>query len=185
PPPVKGKEITFYFPKIVPGTYAIADYGRYITELKATDKKGRALPVEKVEDNAWKIKNPGKIAKITYWVDDTWDTSVNGPEIFWPAGTNIEAGKNFVINTSGFFGYFDGLKEPDFKINIVRPKELYGSTGLIPAETGASVESLNLEKGSQNGNKVVDVYEATDYDHLVDSPLMYARPDTAIIRVAN
>jgi predicted metalloprotease with PDZ domain len=185
PPAVKEKEIIFYFPKIVPGTYAIADYGRYVADLKALDKKGKQLPVEKTEENGWRIKNANKLARITYWVDDTWDTRVKGPEIFWPAGTNIEAGKNFVINTSGFFGYFEGSKEPDFQLNIVRPKELYGSTGLIPAQIGVSPNSLKLEKGTQDRDKVVDVYHATDYDHLVDSPLMYARPDTAVIRVAN
>jgi predicted metalloprotease with PDZ domain len=185
PPAIKEKEVTFYFPKIVPGTYAIADYGRYVAELKAVDKKGKKLPVQKLEENAWKIKNANKLAKVSYWVDDSWDTHVKGPEIFWPAGTNIETGKNFVINTSGFFGYFQGEKEPDFQINIVRPKELYGSTGLIPTETGASPADLHIEKGSKSENKVVDVFRASDYDHLVDSPIMYARPDTAIIRVAN
>lgn len=185
PPAVKEKEVTFFFPKIVPGTYAIADYGRYVTDLKALDKKGRDLPVEKVSENEWRIKNANKLVKITYWVDDTWDTKVQGPQIFWPAGTNIEENKNFVINTSGFFGYFKGLKEPDFQINILRPKELYGSTGLIPVKTGESPASLKLEKGDAPENKTVDVYRASDYDELVDSPLMYAKPDTAIIRVAN
>ena len=169
----------------MPGTYAIADYGRYVAELKALDKKGKSLPVEKVEENGWKIKNANKLARITYWVDDSWDTRVKGPEIFWPAGTNIESGKNFVINPSGFFGYFAGQKEPDFQLNILRPKELYGSTGLIATETGSPSSTLKLEKGSTGSNKVVDVYRATDYDHLVDSPLMYAKPDTAIIHVAN
>ena len=185
PPAVKEKEIIFYFPKIVPGTYAIADYGRYVADLKALDKKGKSLPVEKVEENGWKIKNANKLVRITYWVDDSWDTRVKGPEIFWPAGTNIESGKNFVINPSGFFGYFAGQKEPDFQLNILRPKELYGSTGLIATETGSPSSTLKLEKGSTGSNKVVDVYRATDYDHLVDSPLMYAKPDTAIIHVAN
>lgn len=184
PPAIKEKEITFYFPKIVPGTYSIADYGRYVSELKAMDKKGRQLPVEKVNENSWRIRNANKLTKITYWVDDTWDTRVKGPDIFWPAGTNIEEGKNYVINTSGFFGYFEGMKEPDFQLNIVRPRELYGSTGLIATETGAPPTSVKLE-GDENTNKVVDVYKATDYDQLVDSPLMYAKPDTAIIKVAN
>lgn len=185
PPPLKEKEVTFYFPKIVPGTYSIADYGRYVTDLKALDKKGRTLPVEKIDENSWRIKNSARLARVTYWVDDTWDTRVKGPEIFWPAGTNIESGKNFVINTSGFFGYFNGLKEPDFKLTIVRPKELYGSTGLIATQTGVPANKIKLDNGPTGTNRVVDVYEATDYDHLVDSPLMYAKPDTAIIRVAN
>jgi predicted metalloprotease with PDZ domain len=185
PPPVKEKEITFYFPKIVPGTYSIADYGRYVSDLKALDKKGKELPVKKTDENSWRIEKANKLAKITYWVDDTWDTKVEGPEIFWPAGTNIEAKENYVLNTSGFFGYFEGLKEPDFQLNILRPKDLYGSTGLIPVETGRSPQSLILEKAQANENTVVDVFRTEDYDQLIDSPLMYAEPDTAIIRVAN
>lgn len=185
PPSITASEITFYFPKIVPGTYAIADYGRYVQELKAVDKKGKPLPVEKVDENTWKIKDANKATKISYWVDDTMDTKVEGPEIFWPAGTNIEENKNFIINTSGFFGYFEGIKEVPFQFNVVRTKEMYGSTGLIPAQTGKSPSSLKLEKTSTDNNKVVDVYKATDYDQLVDSPLMYSKPDTAIIKVAN
>ena len=184
-PEVKEKQITFYFPKIVPGTYSIADYGRYVSDLRALDRKGKQLPVEKLNENAWRINNANKLEKITYWVDDTWDTSVKGPSIFWPAGTNIEDGENYVINTSGFFGYFEGMKEPDFQLNIIRPKELYGTTGLIPTETGSPVNSLKLENGAGKQNKVVDVFRAEDYDQLVDSPLMYAEPDTAIIKVAN
>lgn len=185
PPTIKNSEITFYLPKIVPGTYAIEDYGRYVTEFTAVDKKGNKLPVEKVNDDTWKIKNASKIEKISYWVDDTWDTTVSGPEIFWPAGTNIEENKNFVINTSGFFGYIDGMKETTFDFNIIRPKDFYGSTGLIPTQTGASLSALKLEKGSTDNNKVVDVYKAVNYDQLIDSPLMYSKPDTAVIKVAN
>ncbi len=185
PPSLKEKEITFYFPKIVPGTYAIADYGRYVTNLKAYDKKGKQLTVQKTDENSWRIKKANKLAKIAYWIDDSWDTGMQGPEIFWPAGTNIEENKNFVLNTSGFFGYFEGLKEPDFEINIIRPKDFYGSTGLIPVKTASSLTGFKVEKGSDSAGKVVDVYRATDYDQLVDSPLMYAKPDTAVIHVAN
>ena len=184
-PDVQEKQITFYFPKIVPGTYSIADYGRYVSDLRALDRKGKQLPVEKVNENTWRIKNANKLERITYWVDDTWDTSVKGPSIFWPAGTNIEEGQNYVINPSGFFGYFEEMKEPDFKLNIIRPKDLYGSTGLIPTETGRPINDVRREKGSEQTDEVVDVFTAEDYDHLVDSPLMYAEPDTAVIQVAN
>ncbi|MFZ6014354.1 MAG: peptidase M61, partial [Bacteroidota bacterium] len=37
PPAVTNREITFYLPKIVPGTYAIADYGRYVSDIAAYD----------------------------------------------------------------------------------------------------------------------------------------------------
>jgi predicted metalloprotease with PDZ domain len=185
PPAIDKSEVTFYLPKIVPGTYAIADYGRYVQEFTAYDKKGNKLTVEKVDENTWKIKDATKLKKISYWVDDTFDTTMTGPEIFWPAGTNIEDKKNFVLNTSGFFGYFDGIKEVAFQFNVVRTKDLYGSTGMIAAQTGSSLSTVKLEKGKNDNDKVVDVYKATDYDQLIDSPLMYAKPDTAVIKVGN
>ena len=40
-PQISKDEIVFYLPKIIPGTYAIADYGRYVSDLKAFDKKGK------------------------------------------------------------------------------------------------------------------------------------------------
>src|SRR5688500_9348736 len=57
PPSITKPEITFYLPKIVPGTYAIADYGRYVTDITAVNKNGNKLPVEKIDENSWKIKN--------------------------------------------------------------------------------------------------------------------------------
>jgi predicted metalloprotease with PDZ domain len=184
-PPITQNEITFYLPKIVPGTYAIASYGRYVSDLNAYDKKGKKLTVEKIDENSWKIKDATKIKKISYWVDDSFDTEKEGPEIFWPAGTNIEADKNFVINTSGFFGYIKDQKDIPFQFNIIRPKDFYGSTGLIATQTGQTISALKLEKSSTDNQKLVDVYRAADYDQLVDSPLMYSKPDTAIIHVGN
>lgn len=184
-PPIKSQEITFFLPKIVPGTYSIADYGRFVTNLKAFDKKGAALPVEHINDNAWKIKNASKLVKVTYTVDDTYDTELTADPIFQPAGTNIEADKNFIINTSGFFGYFEGMKNIPFTFNIIRNKEFYGSTGLIADKTGEPVGKLSKEKDPAAADKRVDTFTAQNYDLLVDSPLMYSKADTAIIKVGN
>jgi predicted metalloprotease with PDZ domain len=183
-PAITASEITFFLPKIIPGTYSIEDYGRYVSDLKALDKKGKSLEVEKTSTNAWKIKNASKLTRITYWVDDTYDTDKGAPEIFQPAGTNIEANKNILMNNSGFFGYFEGVKDVPFVLKVIRDKSFYGSTGLIAETTGASIATLQKEK-PENTNKRVDVYRTGNYDELVDSPLMYAQADTAIIRVGN
>ena len=183
-PRIKQKEITFYMPKIVPGTYAIADYGRMVSEFKAYDKKGRELSVERLDDNSWKIKNAKKMRKITYWVEDTFDTEKEGPGIFQPAGTNIEEGKNFIVNTSGFFGYFEGMKKEEYQIDFVHDNTFYGATGLMPSMSPPMVGSLDLEI-ENNANVAIDRFEVGDYDKLIDSPLMYSKADTAIIKVAN
>lgn len=184
-PKIKSSEIIFYLPKIIPGTYAIADYGRFVTDFKAVDKKGRDLPNERIDDNTWKIKDATRLQKISYWVSDSYDTELTGPSIFQPAGTNIEESKNFLLNTAGFFGYFENMKEEPIVLNVIRSQDFYGSTALIPQKTGEPVTTVRLEKGTAaNGNRV-DTYLVDDYDQLIDSPLMYSAPDTAVIRVGN
>jgi predicted metalloprotease with PDZ domain len=183
-PRISQDEISFYFPKMIPGTYAIEDYGRFISEVKAFDKKGKALEVEKSGTNSWKIKNASKLTRLSYWVDDTFDTDRGEPSIFQPAGINFEDKKNFVLNTCGVFGYFDGAKDLPFNFKVIRDKDMYGSTGMIAQRTGEPLAKLNIEK-PESTNKRVDTYSTESYDRLVDSPLMYAKTDTAIIKVAN
>ncbi|MBL3654553.1 M61 family metallopeptidase [Fulvivirga sediminis] len=168
-PNIKDKEITFYLPKMIPGTYAIEDYGRMVSAFKALDKKGRELEVEHPDDNSWVIKKANKLTKITYWIEDTYDTELEGPEIFQPAGTNIEEGKNFIINSGGYFGYFEGKKDEPFELKIIKPVGFYGATGLVPAKI----------------DKKQDEFKVAGYDELVDSPIMYSQADTAFVKVGN
>lgn len=184
-PKISTPEVTFYLPKIIPGTYAIADYGRFVSDLKAFDKKGKSLTVTKIDTNSWKISGAKSLAKISYWIEDSFDTEQEGPEVFWPAGTNIEEGANYVINSSGFFGYFDGMKTIPYELSVIRPTEFIGATGLIPTESNLTLVSAKLEKKSTDDKKRVDRYKTENYDQLVDSPIMYNKADTAVIQVAN
>ncbi|MFT6826736.1 MAG: putative metalloprotease with PDZ domain [Roseivirga sp.] len=187
PPKIKQSEIIFYLPKIIPGTYAIADYGRMVSDFKAFDKKGNALNVTRIDDNSWTISNAKKISRISYLVDDTYDNPKPGPDIFQPAGTNIEDGKNFLLNNSGFFGYFEGMKDEVFEINVIRAKEFYGATGLKPEGIDTKLKGALKKEGfvQADGNSAVDKFKVSNYDRLVDSPMMYSLPDTAVIKVAN
>src|SRR5678815_1701422 len=110
-PEIKEKEIVYNMPKIVPGTYAIYDFGKFLNEFKAFDKKGKELKTERLDLNRWKIEDAKKLDKITYWVNDTWDTPDKEDIVFEPGGTNIEANENYLINTHGFIGYFDHMKQ--------------------------------------------------------------------------
>ncbi len=163
-PATDQSEVHYYFPKIIPGTYNISDFGKFIHEFKAFDEKGKELPVEKITENDYLIKKANKLHKITYLVEDTYDTTI--PNNVYPmGGTNIEDGANFVIGTPGFFGYMAESREDPFEITVHKPAGFYGSTALV---TTTSEE----EK---------DVYLVDDYDRLVDSPMMYNVPDTAVV----
>lgn len=164
-PKISQPSIEFQMPKIVPGTYSISDFGRFVTGFKAMDAAGNDLKVTRKEGdpNRWIIENATQLAKVTYLVDDTWDSN-SDPSVFEPGGTNIEAGKNFTLNTFGVFGYFEGMKEKMFDVNFKKPAGFYGSTALIAEEITGSSERFLV-----NG-----------YNLLADSPVMYCVPDTAV-----
>lgn len=164
-PKISSNETTFYMPKIIPGTYSEDDYGRYIENFKAYDAKGKELSAAKMDDNSWVIKEAKKLAKITYLVNDTYDsesgTEFGKGDIFSPAGTNILEGENFVINTHAFVGYFKDLNELPYRLTITKPTNLYGATAMV-----------DLDKSDK-----VDVFTASRYAELVDNPIMYAKPN--------
>lgn len=165
PPKIKTNETTFYLPKIVPGTYSEDDYGRYIDNFKAYDAKGKELVIAKMDENSWVIKEAKSLAKVTYLINDTYD-SESGSEfgkgdIFSPAGTNIAEGLNFVINTHAFVGYFKDLKELPYRLSITKPTNLFGATSMI-----------DLDKSESS-----DVFTASRYAELVDHPIMYNKPN--------
>lgn len=168
PPKITQRTIRFYMPNIIPGTYMESNYGELVSGLKAYNKRGRELPVTRLDKNSWEIKKANTIARLTYLVDDVYDLKKE-TNIYGMSGTNIDKGENFVIHTPGFFGYFEDMKENPFEVSITKPENFYGSTGLIPKTHTATN----------------DVYQTDDYDELMDSPMMYNKPDTTFIKVAN
>ena len=166
PPAFDTETTTFFIPKIVPGTYSDDNYGKYIEGFKAFDKKGKELTVAKADENSWRIENAKKLAKVTYLVNDTYDTE-GTHEIFSPSGTNILADKNFVINTHGFVGYFDGKGEIPYKVTITHPAALWGATAMVDKDASAET----------------DVFMSPRYADLVDHPIMYSKPDYTTFKV--
>jgi predicted metalloprotease with PDZ domain len=167
-PAVKQSTAIFSLPKIIPGTYAIADYGKFISDVKAFDKNGKALSVTKLNDNQWKINNAMQLHRITYKVDDVFDTDIKH-HIYPMAATNFEEGKNLSLNTPGIFGFIEGMTKLPFQISFQKPAQLYASTSLRPVSSTATN----------------DVFELKGVDDLYDSPIMYTVPDTASVQVGN
>jgi len=167
PPAIKTTTTSYQLPKIIPGTYAIADYGRYITDFSALDKSGKPLDFIKKDVNTWEISNAGQLGKITYLVNDTYDSeegqafSKESTTIFSPAGTNILSGKQFMLNMSGFVGYFGGSTEIPYEVSISHPEGLTGTTAMT----------------DMNKNSKEDLFITPRYAALMDSPVMYAAPD--------
>jgi predicted metalloprotease with PDZ domain len=160
PPKIKTSEIIYHFPKTVPGTYSADNFGLYIENFKVYDKIGAYLTATKIDDNSWKISDATKIGSISYQVNDTYDIE-STHEIFSPVGSNIDAGKNILLNTHCFVGFFDGFTNNTYKMTVKHPETLWGATSLTDSDA------------SNNS----DVFTVARYAELVENPIMYSTPD--------
>lgn len=169
PPDITVDEIDFLFPAMVPGTYEVYNFGRFISNFKVSGKDGAQIKVTKINSDTYRISPASKIDKITYEVDDTFDTTSvvdpKGKVVFEPGGTNFEENKNFSMNTHCMFGYFKGMTNRNFILEFKKPEGFYPATGLS-----------NIQIGENH-----DVISVFDYHDLVDSPIMYFLPDTATV----
>jgi len=162
--------VTYRLPKVIQGTYSVSDFGKYIDAFKALDYDGKELSVNKVDTNTWAISNATKLDKIEYYVNDTYDIEVKGgiggDTPFSPAGTNIEP-ENYVLNLHGFIGYFDSLKNNQYKLDVTAPSTFKRSSAI--QNVGTSV--------SEDGTKTTTSYFAPRYFDITDNPMMYGNLD--------
>ncbi|MFM8912364.1 MAG: peptidase M61, partial [Flammeovirgaceae bacterium] len=107
---------------------------------------------------------------VTYTVDDTWDTPKVKEDIFEPGGTSFEKDTAFVLNTFGIIGYLRGNDKKPYQLKVNRPISFYGST------------SLEIKKANTPNE---DLFETDSYHTLADAPILYSKPDTAWVKVAN
>ena len=168
PPIIKSETIRYYMPKIVPGTYSINNYGRFISDLKAYDAEGNELKVNREDTCVWLIESADKLKKITYFVKDTYHNQ-EPPILFEPTGLCIDSAKVFVLNNYCYTGYFDGYKDHPYTVTVTKPQGFYGSTTLPLVSTEFKT----------------DIYRANNYFQLHDNPMMYCLPDTSSIMVNN
>ncbi|MCI4442036.1 MAG: hypothetical protein JHC39_00880 [Lentimicrobium sp.] len=172
-PKIKTDEITYHIPKTVPGTYSEDNFGRYIDDLKAFDKKGNLLTVKKTDENSWSIANAKSLDKITYLVNDTFDTEkgkgFGSEDIFSPCGSNIDAGKNVMLNTHCFVGYFTDYMSVPYQLTVLHPAGLWGATSMI----------------DQDSTATNDLFVTSRYAELVENPIMYSKPNYTTFAVDN
>lgn len=175
----KQDTVLFRLPKVVQGTYAISDFGRFIDKFEAFSKNDKAINVTHPDTNTWSINNAKDLAYITYLVNDTFDQEEKGgigKDIpFSPSGTNIEKGKNFVLNLHGFVGYFEGFQETAYTIEVTSDNKQQ-STAALPLEKSYTT---NNEKDK------IDIYHASRYFEVTDNPMFYGNINQESFMVGN
>ncbi|TVR38237.1 MAG: peptidase M61 [Cryomorphaceae bacterium] len=158
--------LIYAMPKIVPGTYSIYDFGNMLRQVKAYDLHGDTLAVVRLDENRWMIPKGNKLSHLSYLAAPTF-TDPAGKKVFEPAGTRFELDRTFLFNSFAMVGYFEGLKDENYAFEVVRPADFYGASAL---------ERKAL-------NDTTDLFTAQGYFDFHDSPIMYARPDTASFMV--
>ena len=172
-PEINEEVVEYHMAKVVPGTYSISDFGRFVTDFKALDKKGKELTVTVMGSgkNIYRIEDASKLVTISYKVHDTFDKAPGYDKniVFEPGGTNIEAERDvFVMNTFGFVGYIDGMKFNPYEVSIKHKETIYGATSLKRKSATADT----------------DIFTADNFNFLADSPIMYCEPDTVTREIA-
>ena len=168
-PGLRQERVIFHFPKTIPGTFRELDYGEMIQEFKAKDSQGDSLPVQKIGNNIFEITQAEDLATIHYWVDDTWDHPKAKMRIWPMGGTNIEDSTNFVINASGWFGFFEELENVPVQLALEKPDGTMSFSALP----------------SSDQSDEIDIFRARNYHHLIDCPIMVSKPDTTTFIVSN
>jgi predicted metalloprotease with PDZ domain len=152
----------FCFPKMVPGTYAIYNFGRFVSNLQAFDATGKAISVVRKDTNTFILPNA---SKLSYEVDDSWDSpEIKGPYIFEPAGTNFQQDTLFALNTHALLGYIKGREQLPVSLQLKTPKNLVASS---------SLQAHN------------NTYTASSFQQLTDAPILVAPADTVHLQLAN
>ncbi len=144
----------YQFASTAPGTYQTMNIGRYVSNFKALDKKGREIPTENISVNQWKISNPTKVKSITYEIAETWDTPVEEYMVYKMCGTSMED-DHVLMNAHCIFGFPSGMQNSPLTIDLSYPETWKVGTALNKNEAG--------------------VYYAKNYDFAVDSPILLGR----------
>jgi predicted metalloprotease with PDZ domain len=143
---LKGELQDFKMPAWSPGYYGIGDYARNVSNFRAADGAGRALPFEKTARNTWRVA-AGNASVIVLEYDVYGETS-------FAANTYIGEDRAY-LSPSGVFLHLAGELQHPVNVTIQMPsnwKQI--ATGLEPV------------KGSPGA------FSAANFDVLYDCPLL-------------
>ncbi len=149
----------YQFAVTAPGTYSILDVGRFVGSFRAFDAARKPLPIVRTDVNQFTIYRARSLSRITYRVDDTFDSPIQENRVEPMSGSNIER-DNVLINGQMVFGYFHGHQSDPVTVKYIQPKKWIAGT------------SLKKKEG---------IYRASSFDELVDSPFMFGKLDRQTI----
>ncbi|HYE74065.1 MAG TPA: hypothetical protein VEF04_12075, partial [Blastocatellia bacterium] len=160
PQKLAAKKVTFQMPAWAPGAYSVTNYGRFVKDFKAIDKKGKELKVTQINQNRWEIANAQSLDKITYDVIDSHRDSTS----LWFAMAHIDS-MLFFANGTALYGYVNDKKNVPATVTYKLPNDWEVATAAEYAKTRSTRDCAFRE----------NVFKAKNYDELVDYPAIASR----------
>ncbi|MCP4122326.1 MAG: peptidase [Bacteroidetes bacterium] len=157
-PELSSENNIYQFASTAPGTYQVMDLGRFVSDFKAYDAKGKEVPSSRISVNQYRLTKPAAIDRITYKMAETWDTPVDEKSIYRMCGTSIE-NDHILINPHAVLGYVKGAQSLPIELKLEYPDGWKVGTPLTLSANGT--------------------YSAKSFDHLVDSPFLLGELSTA------
>ncbi|MEM1067506.1 MAG: PDZ domain-containing protein [Planctomycetota bacterium] len=149
--PSAGANQTFMMPVWTPGSYLVRDYSRHIDSVTALDDAGELLPVKKVSKNRWQVSNEKEHAITLKYRVYCRELSVR---------TNFVDRDFAVLNGAALFLTTDESLDSEHIVHLNLPERWKQSV-------------TSLERRVTDGP---NVFVATNYDELVDSPIVVGNP---------
>lgn len=160
---LSGDSAVYQFASTAPGTYQVMDVGRFVGSFAAYDSKGARLSSYRLSTNQFVIKPAKQLARLTYQIEDSYDTVIKEHPVYMMSGSNIES-DNAIVNGQMVFGYFTGHQSNPVKVSYLLPDGWKDASAL---------------------EKKKDYYMADTYDRLVDSPVMLGKMTSSTLQVGS
>lgn len=147
-----GRRTRVAMPAWAPGSYLVRDFARHVYDLEAvTTRGGRALPVERLDKQTWRVEHGGRPFTVRYRVFAA-EASVRTSHV-----DDLHAS---LLGSSVFLYVVGELGRPA-TVDVALPQGWSAHSALEPRE-GAPAGAVRLF--------------APDYDTLVDSPIELGTP---------
>lgn len=154
----KSEEIEVSMPVWTPGSYLVREYARHVEGFEANDENGKPLSAAKSSKNTWRIGTAGnatlKVSYKVYAYDLTVRTSY------------IDESQAYLNGASVFCFFTPALKNPH-QVQVEKPNQWSKIVTALKPMTGKNF-----------------TFKASDFDELVDSPILVGNPDLFSFKAA-
>ncbi|MEE2000668.1 M61 family peptidase [Alkalimonas sp. MEB108] len=153
--PLDQAPLQLSLPAWIPGSYMIRDFARNLIWLTASDRDG-ALAVLKTDKQSWQVKHRGQPVRICYQLY-AFDRSVRA------AYLDDEIA---ILNPACLCLAVAGMEAMPHQLEILAPSDQDAADWRLATALPAAADTPFLGFGT---------YLASDYQHLIDSPLLAGR----------